>query len=91
VTLKYIYQILKLSEKIQLKKIQRENLPNKKTPEGVLKVWAGVDCLESLALNVSTCFAFVIISLGKSTSHSARSSLEPDKAPPCCGSHPQPL
>ena len=51
-------------------------------------IWAGVDCLESLALNVSTCFAFVILSLGKSTSHSARSSLEPDKALLCCGSHP---
>ena len=55
---------------------------------GPFKIWAGVDCLESLALNVSTCFAFVILSLGKSTSHSARSSLEPDKALLCCGSHP---
>ena len=39
--------------------------------------WALEDCLESLALNVSTCFASELPTLCKNTPHSARSSLEP--------------
>ena len=36
----------------------RENPPSKKDPlRSLFSNWAGVDCLESLALNVSTDFA----------------------------------
>ena len=39
-------------------------------------IYAWRDCLDLFALNVPTCFAFVISSLGKSTPHSAHRSLE---------------
>ena len=36
-------------------------------------IYAWRDCLDLFALNVPTCFAFVISSLGKSTPHLAHS------------------
>ena len=54
-------------------------IPIKKGLRRVLWIKWGAwwDCLESLALNVSTCFASEFPTLCKSTPHSARSSLEP--------------